>query len=220
MTIRSLAFRPTDRSTTNTRSGTPTCVAASPTPGAAYIVSIMSSISRCRLSSNVRDVGGGVSCRPAAPPYLQDWPDHRVRRREAGAHGGVRGRHGALEGRDRVAAEPLQQGVGEHERHHRLADDGRGGHGADVAALDRRRRLGHRRQVDGAERLHERRDRLHVDRDPEVLAVGDAALEPAGVVGRPREAGGARRVAGRRSRRGRASPAATRPRARGRCRRP
>ena len=42
---------------------------------------------------------------------------------------------------DRVAAELLEHRVGEHERDHRLADDRRRRHGADVAALDRRRRL-------------------------------------------------------------------------------
>ena len=42
----------------------------------------------------------------------------------------------------------------------------------------------HCREVDRAERLHQRRDRFHVGRHPEVLAVGDAAFESAGVVGR------------------------------------
>ena len=39
---------------------------------------------------------------------------------------------------DRVAAELLDQRVGEHERDHRFADDRGRGHGADVAAFDRR----------------------------------------------------------------------------------
>ena len=38
-------------STTKTRNDTPTCGAASPMPGAAYMVSIMSSISCCSASS-------------------------------------------------------------------------------------------------------------------------------------------------------------------------
>ena len=46
ITMRSPALRPTETSTTNARSGTPICGAASPTPGAPYMVSIMSSISR------------------------------------------------------------------------------------------------------------------------------------------------------------------------------
>src|SRR6266851_124073 len=35
----------------------------------------------------------------------------------------------------RVAAELLQEGIGQRQRHHRLADHARGGHDADVAAL-------------------------------------------------------------------------------------
>jgi hypothetical protein len=42
---------------------------------------------------------------------------------------------------DRIAAELLEEGVGEHEGDHRFADDRRGGHRADVAALDRGRRV-------------------------------------------------------------------------------
>src|SRR3989442_1754000 len=75
---------------------------------------------------------------------------------------------------DRVAAELLNDRVGEDERDHRLADDGGGRHGADVAALDGRGTFGHRREIDRAKRLHERRDRLHVRRHAEILAVGDA----------------------------------------------
>ena len=48
--------------------------------------------------------------------------------------------------------------------------------------------FGHRRQIDRAERFHQRGDRFHVARDAEVLAVGDAAFEAAGVVGRPGDA--------------------------------
>ena len=44
-TIRSSGLRPSDRSTTKIRSDTPICGAARPMPGAAYIVSIMSSMS-------------------------------------------------------------------------------------------------------------------------------------------------------------------------------
>ena len=66
---------------------------------------------------------------------------------------------------DRVAAEFLEQRVGEHERDHRFADDRGGGDGADVAALDRGRALRSSVvEIDRAQRLHQRRDRLHVSR--------------------------------------------------------
>ena len=45
-TMRAAGSRPIEMSTTKMRSGRPTCGAASPTPGAAYMVSIMSSTSR------------------------------------------------------------------------------------------------------------------------------------------------------------------------------
>ena len=79
------------------------------------------------------------------------------------------------------------------------ADDRGGRNGADVAALDGRRALGHRREIDRAQRLHQRRDGLHVDRDAQILAVGDAAFEAAGVVGRPGhvDAAGRRRAGAR-----------------------
>ena len=63
-------------------------------------------------------------------------------------------------------------------------------------------------QIDGAQRLHQRRDRLHVTGHAKVLAIGDAAFEPAGTIGRPGDAASAIvAVARARSRRGPASPA-------------
>ena len=74
MTISSPGLRPTDTSTTKTRSGTPICVAASPTPGAAYMVSIMSSIEPVHVVVDRRDVGGGLMERALA--VAQDRSDH------------------------------------------------------------------------------------------------------------------------------------------------
>ena len=68
---------------------------------------------------------------------------------------------------------------------HRFADDGRRRHRADVAALDGGRRVLQRVQVHRSQRLHQRGDRLHEPGDAHVLAVGDAAFEAAGIVGRP-----------------------------------
>ena len=50
-------------------------------------------------------------------------------------------RHPRLQLAQRVAAEPLGERLGEHERHHGFADDGGGRHGADITALDGRRRF-------------------------------------------------------------------------------
>ena len=78
-------------------------------------------------------------------------------------------------------------------------------------------------EIDRAQRLHQRRDRLHVAGDAQILAVGDAAFEAAGVVGRPGDADAARR---RRRSRGRISSWTREPghggdrAGRGRCRRP
>jgi hypothetical protein len=59
ITISPFLSRPTVISATNTRTRTPTCVAARPIPGAAYIVSIMSSMSRCSPSSNTSTGAAG-----------------------------------------------------------------------------------------------------------------------------------------------------------------
>ena len=132
------------------RSGTPTCGAASPMPGAAYIVSIMSSISCCRSRRRSRSTGAAGACRAGARRSAgsDEACDRRLgalARRAARCASPTRGRPASCARQlgDRVAAELLEQRVGEHERHHRLADDRRGRHGADVAALDRRRRFGH-----------------------------------------------------------------------------
>ena len=123
---------------------------------------------------------------------------------------------------DRIAAELLEHRLGEDERHHGFADDGGGGNGADVAAFDRRRADRHRGQIDRAERLHERGDRLHVAGDAQVLAVGDAAFEAAGVVGgaRDRHRRTCGRVAGGRISSCTRDPGTSRRRARGRSRPP
>src|SRR5215467_14105177 len=64
-----LASRPTDTSTTNSRSGAPTCGAANPTPGAAYIVSIMSSMRRS--ISGVNSSTARATVCSAESPYLR-----------------------------------------------------------------------------------------------------------------------------------------------------
>ena len=155
-----------------------------------------------------------------AGPMSQNRTDHALRGVvEAAADllggGGVV----ALDLVDRIAAEFLEKGVGQHECDHRFTDDGRGRHCADVAAFDGRRRLVERAQVDGAERRHQRGDRLHEAGDPYVLTVGDAAFEAAGVVGRPDD-GEALRAAAAESRRARASPDGWPLPDRCRCRRP
>src|SRR5690606_12219385 len=140
----------------HTRSGTPICGAARPIPGAAYIVSIMSSMRRLRSASK-RSTGAAGTARPA-------WPYRTIGRSMAGLRAldrhaepfGVAGRvavHGRAHFVHRVAAELLEHGVREDERHHGLADDGRGGYRADVASLDGRRRFLHGRELDRAERL-------------------------------------------------------------------
>ena len=68
MTMRPAGSRPTDRSTTKIRRATPTCGAASPMPGAAYIVSIMSSMRRSISGVMVSQAGTRVEGRS---PYLR-----------------------------------------------------------------------------------------------------------------------------------------------------
>ena len=82
----------------------------------------------------------------------------------------------------RVAAELLEQRVREHPGHHRLADHARGGHDAGVAALDRGRLRLLGAQVDRAQRHEQGRDGLDHRLRAQLLAVGDAALEPARAV--------------------------------------
>ena len=194
----------------------PAC-AARPIPGAAYIVWIMSSMSCVNLRRDLADRRRGLV------EHLVPIPENRT------DHAGVRAANRRrtcsavacvmpLDFVDRVAAKLLEERIREDERHHRFADDGRGGHGADVAALDGGRCLGHRAQVHRSQRLHQRGDRFHEAGHAHVLAVGDAAFEAAGVVGGPHRRVGRRPAAG--SRRARASRAAPRPPGRCRCRRP
>src|SRR6266545_3876819 len=91
---------------------------------------------------------------------------------------------------DAVARELLEEGLGQHQRHHGLAHHSRGGHRADVAAFDHgfHRLLG--RHIHGAEGLAQRRDRLHGGPHDDGLAVGHPALEAARAIGAPVEAAG------------------------------
>ena len=84
---------------------------------------------------------------------------------------------------DVVAAELLAVGAGEGEGDHRLADDAGGRDDGRVGALAHRLAGSLGLGVDRAKRLGQGRDRL--DRGPhdQRLAVGHAALEPAGAVG-------------------------------------
>ena len=61
-----IGSRPSEMSTTKIRSATPTCGAASPIPGAAYIVSIMSVMSRS-ISGVMSATGAAGACRTDAP---------------------------------------------------------------------------------------------------------------------------------------------------------
>src|SRR5450432_513405 len=77
---------------------------------------------------------------------------------------------------DRVAAELLQHSVRNDECDHRLGNNTRSGHGADVTALvDRLGRFAGR-DVDGVECPGNRRDRLHGSSHPQRLARRHAAL--------------------------------------------
>src|SRR5688500_453341 len=87
-----------------------------------------------------------------------------------------------------VAAEFLQEGVGQHDGHHGLAHDPGRGDSTDVAALDHGLDRLLCRKVDGLERRAKRREWFHRSPDDDGLAIGDAALETAGVVRRAIEA--------------------------------
>ena len=91
----------------------------------------------------------------------------------------------------RVAAELLQRRARQHQRHHGLDDDAGGGHRAHVGALVDRDGLVAGGHVDGGQRARHRGDRLHRGAHPQRLAVGHAALETAGAVGRAHHAVGA-----------------------------
>ena len=70
-------MRPTETSATKIRSGTPTCVAARPMPGAAYIVWIMSSIELLDVGRDLGDGRGGLVEHLVA--VAEDRTDHRSR---------------------------------------------------------------------------------------------------------------------------------------------
>src|SRR5688572_2247317 len=99
----------------------PTCVAARPTPGAAYIVWIMSSTSCCSPSSNA--VTGSAARWSGGSPYRKmgrsiTGGSARGGRLEPAGHGGGPGAERALELADGIAAELLDERVRQHERHH------------------------------------------------------------------------------------------------------
>ena len=223
-------------STTKIRSGTPTCGAASPTPGAAYIVSIMSSMSAIDLrrdgsTGSARLVEGGVA-------VSENRPNHRLSRTDRAQKAATRSRSQVA---DESARCPLAERLPVRDQlldrvAAELFDRPRRRARSRPSPRRRRRRRERRRrrcvrsppgsrscrEIDRAQRLHQRRDRLHVAGDAQILAVGDAAFEAAGVVGRPRDAGDRRRRRSRAagSRRGPASRARRRPPGRGRCRPP
>src|SRR5262249_8492567 len=78
ITIKPLESRPRVMSTTKIRSGMPICVAASPIPGAAYIVSTISAMIEA-ISEVTASTGRATSCRIWSP-YLRigriilSWP--------------------------------------------------------------------------------------------------------------------------------------------------
>ena len=84
---------------------------------------------------------------------------------------------------DVVAAELLAVGLGEHEGDHRLADHPGRRHGARVGPLAQRLRRLVRLGVHRAQRLGQRRQRLHRAAHDQRLAGRHPALEPAGAVG-------------------------------------
>ena len=77
---------------------------------------------------------------------------------------------------------------GEHERHHRLGDDARGGDRADVGTLVVRGCGLAGRDVDRAQGVRDRRDRLHAGADAQHGAGRHAALGAAGAVARAGDA--------------------------------
>src|SRR3984893_6326660 len=83
---------------------------------------------------------------------------------------------------DAVAAELLEEGLHENDRHHRFTDHPRGGDRADVAPLHHRLHRLACVQIHRAEGLSEGRDRLHGSADDHRLTVGDASFESARAV--------------------------------------
>src|ERR1041385_141573 len=88
----------------------------------------------------------------------------------------------ALDLAQRVAAELFQERSGELERHDRFADNRRCRRGADVGALDRCVGGRLRAHVDGVQRAHQGRDRLHRDARDDRRPVGHTAFGAARVV--------------------------------------
>ena len=86
---------------------------------------------------------------------------------------------------ERVAAELLLRGDGELPGDRSLRDDGERFDRGDVRTLDERARFLTGRQVDGTQRLHQRRERLHRGTDDDLFAVRDARLDAAGTIGAP-----------------------------------
>src|SRR5512144_2516919 len=87
-----------------------------------------------------------------------------------------------------VAAELLEEGFREHDRHHGLPDHAGGGDRADVTPLHHRLDGLACIEVHRPERFAQGRDRLHGGPHDHRLAVGDAPFEPAGTVGAAVEA--------------------------------
>src|SRR5450755_1304674 len=84
---------------------------------------------------------------------------------------------------DRVAAELLQHGVGNHECHHRLGNNTCRGNSADIAALVDRLRSLAGRDVDRVESARNGRDRLHRRAYPQRFTRRHAAFGATGAIG-------------------------------------
>src|SRR5439155_12946240 len=89
---------------------------------------------------------------------------------------------------ERVAAQRAPRGPGKLPRDAGLRDDGERLYGRRIAALDERLRRLTSLEVDGRERLHQRRQRFHRRADDDLLAVRAPALDAARVVGLPVQA--------------------------------
>src|SRR6185503_19253223 len=124
---------PTDRSITMTRRGTAIWGAARPMPGAAYIVSIMSS-RRARMVSSILSTGVEGACRIGCPYLMMG--RRATRLRVSSARLGRPARQELAPARARrlevveqlgqgVAAELLEQRIRQHPRDHGLAHDPR-----------------------------------------------------------------------------------------------
>ena len=90
---------------------------------------------------------------------------------------------------DRVATELVLGAAGELPRDRRLGDDCKRLDRLHVTALDERLRRFAGFEIDGVERLHQRRQRLHGGAHNERLAVRDPGLESARAIRAPGEPG-------------------------------